>query len=150
MKNFCYMNSPIGVLEIVENGQAITGISFGNSGQREERTALLEEAVRQLEEYFGGRRKEFDLPLDPVGTAFQKQVWEELKKIPYGETRSYGQLAKAIGNPKACRAVGMANHRNPIPIIVPCHRVIGADGTLTGYAGGLAIKRILLELEDIL
>ena len=102
---------------------------------------------RQLNEYFAGVRREFDLPLAAKGTAFQQAVWAQLLKIPYGEVRTYGQLAAALGNPKASRAVGSACHRNPLCIVVPCHRVIGADGSLTGYAEGLDIKEYLLELE---
>jgi methylated-DNA-[protein]-cysteine S-methyltransferase len=105
---------------------------------------------RQLEEYFSGRRRHFDLPLDLHGTEFQKRCWRELLKIPYGETRSYAEIARAIGNPSAVRAVGLANGQNPIAIIVPCHRVIGSDGSLTGYGGGLDVKRRLLELEGAL
>lgn len=110
-------------------------------------TELLRRASEQLREYLSGERRTFDLPLAPEGTAFQKAVWAELEKIPYGETRSYGQIAAQVGNAKACRAVGMANHRNPIPIFIPCHRVIGADGSLTGYGGGLDCKKVLLRLE---
>ena len=110
---------------------------------------LLDAAEAQLREYFAGARRTFDLPLAPHGTAFQQRVWAALRAIPYGETCTYGELAAAIGSPNASRAVGMANHRNPIPIIIPCHRVIGANGTLTGYAGGLEIKRKLLALEGI-
>ena len=110
-------------------------------------TPLLLEARRQLEEYFAGLRAAFSLPLAPEGTDFQKAVWRELENIPYGETRTYGQIARALGNPKASRAVGMANHKNPVEIMIPCHRVIGADGSLTGYAGGLDIKETLLRLE---
>ena len=106
--------------------------------------------ARQLEEYFAGRRRQFDLPLDLHGTEFQKRCWQELLKIPYGETRSYADVARAIGNPSAVRAVGLANGQNPIAIIVPCHRVIGSDGSLTGYGGGLETKRKLLELEGAL
>lgn len=105
------------------------------------------ELFEQLDQYFECRRKSFDLPLRMEGTDFQKKVWEELTRIPYGETRTYGQIAEAIGNPKASRAVGMANNRNPVAIIVPCHRVIGSDGSLTGYAGGLEIKEKLLNIE---
>ena len=107
----------------------------------------MEEAARQLQEYFAGCRREFSLPLAPRGTEFQRQVWHALEGIPYGETRTYGEIARAIGKPKACRAVGMANHRNPLSILVPCHRVVGADGSLTGYGGGLEAKQFLLELE---
>jgi methylated-DNA-[protein]-cysteine S-methyltransferase len=110
-------------------------------------TPLLAEAVRQFDDYFSGKLKEFTLPLAPEGTAFMKQVWAALQEIPYGKTASYGEIAGRIGKPKAARAVGLANNRNPIPIIIPCHRVIGANGSLTGYAGGLDMKRKLLELE---
>ena len=103
--------------------------------------------MSELREYFDGKRREFDLPLAPEGTDFQKRVWEELCKIPYGETRSYGEIAAALGNTRAARAVGLANNKNPIPIIVPCHRVIGADGALVGYAGGVEAKDFLLKLE---
>jgi methylated-DNA-[protein]-cysteine S-methyltransferase len=111
-----------------------------------ERTA---EVRRQLEEYFAGRRRAFDLELAPIGTAFEKQVWDALRGIPFGETRSYGEIARAIGRPGAARAVGRANGANPIPIVVPCHRVIGSDGSLTGFGGGLEAKSLLLEVEGI-
>ena len=114
----------------------------------EHETALIKEANRQLSEYLKGERQMFDLPLNPRGTDFQKRVWRALRDIPYGETRSYKQIAEAIGNPKAVRAVGMANNRNPITIVVPCHRVIGADGKLVGYGGGLEMKEFLLRLES--
>ena len=114
---------------------------------RNDRNPLLGEAMRQLRAYFAGALREFSLPLDLTGTGFQKRVWCELLAIPYGETRSYGQIAAAIGSPNAGQAVGAANGANPIPIVVPCHRVIGADGKLVGYGGGLALKRRLLELE---
>ena len=108
---------------------------------------LLERVARQLDQYFAGRRREFDLPLDPHGTPFQRTVWSELGRIPYGQTISYGQLAQRIDRPAASRAVGAANGRNPIPIVIPCHRVIGSDGSLTGFGGGLPIKKKLLALE---
>jgi methylated-DNA-[protein]-cysteine S-methyltransferase len=107
----------------------------------------LPETRRQLDDYLAGRRRDFDLPLDPVGTEFQSLCWQALQRIPYGETRSYSEQARAIGRPAAIRAVGRANHDNPIGVIIPCHRVIGANGSLTGYAGGLDMKRALLELE---
>lgn len=110
-------------------------------------TALIRQAAKQLNEYLAGKRKTFDLPLEPGGTPFQKAVWHALTGIPYGETRTYREIAEIIGNPKACRAVGMANNKNPIAIIIPCHRVIGTGGKLIGYAGGLDIKKKLLELE---
>jgi len=112
--------------------------------------APLAETRRQLAEYLAGTRRAFDLPLDLAGTEFQRLCWQELQRIPYGETRSYSEMARRIGRPAAVRAVGHANHDNPIGVIVPCHRVIGADGSLTGYAGGLAMKRALLELEGVL
>ena len=137
--------TPIGEMCLTEENGSIT--SFLWRGGRRDETPLLLEAERQIAEYFEGERKRFDLPLAPEGTVFQKSVWAALIDIPYGEVRSYADIAKAVGKEKACRAVGMANHRNPIPVIIPCHRVIGADGTLTGYAGGLEKKRLLLTLE---
>lgn len=113
-------------------------------------TTLLQAAVKQLREYCAGQRKEFDVPLNPKGTDFQQKVWAELCRIPYGQTRSYGQVAAALGNARACRAVGMANNRNPISVFIPCHRVIGANGQLVGYGGGLPIKEHLLRLEKAL
>lgn len=110
-------------------------------------TPVLSQAKKQLEEYFFGNRTDFTIPLAPHGTVFQRQVWKELQKIPYGETRTYGQIAAAVGNPRSSRAVGMANHNNPIMILIPCHRVIGSNGKLTGYAGGLDKKEFLLKLE---
>jgi len=141
------MESPIGLLTLESNGAAITALRF-NKEQPGRSCPVLEEAAWQLAEYFSGRRREFDLPLLPRGTAFQRGVWAALLTIPYGETASYGQIAAQIGNPHSCRAVGMANHRNPLPIFIPCHRVVGADGSLTGYAGGLEIKAFLLSLEQ--
>ena len=116
--------------------------------QNEVNSGLILEAKRQLQAYFAGKLKHFELPLNPIGTLFQKKVWNELSKIPYGETVSYRDIAFAMRKPGACRAVGLANRRNPIQIVVPCHRVIGSDGKLTGYAAGLEIKRSLLELES--
>lgn len=142
------MSSPIGYLTVMAHGDAITSIAFGGTAETIPASALLREAKRQLEEYFAGRRRVFDLPLSPHGTEFQRRVWTALETIPYGETRTYAQIASAIGSPKACRAVGMANHCNPLPIVVPCHRVIGSGGQLTGYAGGLNIKQFLLTLEQ--
>jgi len=109
---------------------------------------FTDNAAKALEEYFAGKRKEFDLPLRPKGTDFQRSVWNALMTIPYGETRSYMQVAQMLGNPKACRAVGLANNKNPIWIIIPCHRVIGSDGSLVGYGGGLETKKTLLSLES--
>ena len=152
MKNIFYYNTKIGRIGIEENGTAITKIYFINKDVQEEileknETELLKEAIKQLNEYLDGKRSSFDLMLEPTGTEFQNKVWNALKEIPFGETRSYGEIAKIIGNEKAARAVGMANNKNPIPIIVPCHRVIGTNGKLVGYAGGLDIKERLLNLE---
>lgn len=147
--------SPIGELTLIGDGAALTALCLPTHRHRppvapDARTdpALFHEVVAQLEAYFAGERQDFDLPLAPRGTAFQQQVWEALRAIPYGATTSYGELAAAIGNPAAVRAVGLANGRNPLPIIIPCHRVVGADGSLTGYGGGLEAKRALLELES--
>jgi len=138
-------------LGIAEKEGAICNIFFGKDeppkGFEKHESPLIKNAAKQLDEYFHGKRKVFDLPLTFHGTGFKVKVWEALLTIPYGELRSYGQLAAEIGNPKASRAVGMANKRNPISIIVPCHRVIGHDGSLTGYAGGLELKQKLLKLE---
>ena len=142
------IETPIGLLTLQADEAAVTAIRFGADGAQDA-SPLLDAAEAQLREYFAGARRTFDLPLAPHGTAFQQRVWAALRTIPYGETRTYGELAAAIDSPNASRAVGMANHRNPIPIIIPCHRVIGANGTLTGYAGGLEIKRRLLALEGI-
>ena len=148
---FAYIYStPIGDLLLGENEGFLTYCSFGSSipvGYIKKETAVLQEAVSQMLEYFRGNRKEFSLPLKPEGTAFQQKVWNALQTIPYGQTKSYLEIANQIGNPKACRAVGMANHNNPIAIIIPCHRVVGKNGSLTGYAGGLNIKQYLLNLE---
>lgn len=144
------LETPIGLITLVEEGDAVTQLHFGNFfyGTAEHKeTPLLQEAARQLTAYFQGQLRDFSLPLQPQGTTFQRSVWEQLQRIPYGQTRSYGDIARACGNPKASRAVGMANNRNPISIIIPCHRVIGADGKLVGYGGGLDIKIRLLELE---
>jgi methylated-DNA-[protein]-cysteine S-methyltransferase len=118
------------------------------SGTRNDGNPILAAAAAQLREYFDGQRQHFDLPLEPRGTEFQRKVWQALERIPYGQTRNYREIAEAVGTPRAVRAVGSANGRNPLPIVVPCHRVIGADGRLVGYAGGLEVKRILLELEN--
>ena len=112
-------------------------------------TPLLERGRVELAEYFRGKRREFDLPLAPKGTPFQQKVWSELAKVPYGTVVTYGELAARVGSPRACRAVGQANHNNPLPIFLPCHRVVGAKGALTGYAGGLELKRWLLRLEGV-
>ncbi len=145
---FCY---PIGICQlwICEEDNFITKVSFRKPAEdyKEEETNLIRETIRQIEEYLDGQRTEFRLPLNPKGTAYQKSVWNALLNVNYGETRTYKQIAEAIGNPKSCRAVGMANNKNPIAIIIPCHRIIGSNGELTGYAGGLDIKEKLLTLE---
>lgn len=146
--------SPIGPLWLVSNGSQLCGLYMGDeqpdhAADARHDPAPFRDVVDQLQAYFSGQRKNFDLPLAPTGTAFQKTVWQALCGIPYGQTISYGELAQRIGNPKACRAVGLANGRNPISIIVPCHRVIGANGTLTGYGGGLPRKRWLLQHEGV-
>ncbi|HIY28633.1 MAG TPA: methylated-DNA--[protein]-cysteine S-methyltransferase [Firmicutes bacterium] len=144
-----FYDSPIGPMTLVQEGEALARLDFDVPSQPEEATPLLLEACRQLREYFAGERKAFALPLAPAGTEFQKKVWAALRDIPWGETRSYGDIARAIGKPTACRAVGMANGRNPLPIFIPCHRVIGTNGSITGYSGGLEKKRFLLRLEGI-
>lgn len=144
------MISPFGALTLTEENERVAGVTFGaREGANQRETPLLREAVRQLALYFEGRLKRFDLPLALKGTPFQRDVWQAISDIPYGETRSYGEIARAVGRESARRAVGMASHRNPVPIIVPCHRVIGANGSLTGYGGGLEVKRSLLTLEGI-
>ena len=149
MKHAWMMDTPLGPLTLVEENGCLTEVRFGRriSGEAVHQTALLKQAQQELDEYFRGERKAFTLPLAPHGTPFQQKCWQALLDIPYGQTRSYQQQAQAVGNAKACRAVGMANHRNPLPIVIPCHRVVGKDGKLTGYAGGLSIKETLLTLE---
>jgi methylated-DNA-[protein]-cysteine S-methyltransferase len=158
MNSFGYLESPIGRLMLTSNGTALTGLFMEPSRKAPQpadgwvedlSVAPLAATVLQLREYFAGGRREFELPLHFEGTTFQRRVWQELTEIPYGETWSYGQLARRIGNPSASRAVGLANGRNPISILVPCHRVIGADGSLTGYGGGLERKRWLLAHEGL-
>ena len=147
MKHGCVIKSPIGNLKIEEEDNYIVEVSFTEEKETQVSSDLLRRCVTEIEEYFRGNRKEFDLPLLLKGTDFQKRVWHALEKIPYGQTRSYQDIAMMIKNPKASRAVGMANHVNPIVILVPCHRVIGKNGKLTGYGGGLDKKKYLLELE---
>lgn len=151
---FAEIESPVGPLMLAGSGDALHVLSFASGkkaievkpGWRKDETPLRS-AIEQLEAYFAGELRQFSLQLSPSGTAFQLRVWKELEAIPYGETISYGQLAERIGNPKSSRAVGLANGSNPIAIVVPCHRVIGASGKLTGYGGGLSIKSHLLALE---
>jgi methylated-DNA-[protein]-cysteine S-methyltransferase len=150
------MESPVGQLKLVASERGLVAILWENDNPHrvrlsellaDDRHPVLVETERQLREYFAGKRKTFSVPLDMRGTRFQKDVWASLLAIPFGETRSYGQLALQLGNPRATRAVGAANGRNPLSIIVPCHRVIGSSGKLTGFAGGLAVKAHLLALE---
>ncbi|MGI5500180.1 methylated-DNA--[protein]-cysteine S-methyltransferase [Lentzea sp. CA-135723] len=150
----CVIPSPVGPLTLVGDGTALIGLYFDGHLRTprldfgQESDAGFEDVRRQLDEYFGGDRRRFDLELAPRGSAFEQSVWKLLVEIPYGETRTYGQLAAELGDPAAAQAVGNANGWNPISIIVPCHRVVGSKGTLTGYAGGLQRKRYLLELEE--
>ena len=149
MNCFYKYRTIIGPLFILENNGSIVGISNkveGWQGTYKE-TEVIKETYRQLSEYFAGKRDSFDIPIKTQGTDFQEKVWNALKQIPYGETRSYKEIAIEIGNPKAMRAVGMAHNRNPIMIVIPCHRVIGANGQLIGYGGGLDVKEKLLTLE---
>jgi len=148
------LDSPVGSLTLVADEAGVRQINFPQNGKPSapdsgwhEDASALRETIRQLRAYFAGEIESFDLPLAPAGTTFQQKVWSDLRKIPYGETISYGELAKRIDNPKASRAVGLANGSNPIPIVIPCHRVIGSNGKLTGYGGGLPIKEKLLALE---
>ncbi|MEU7337408.1 methylated-DNA--[protein]-cysteine S-methyltransferase [Streptomyces sp. NPDC007074] len=154
MKRHTVTDSPYGPLTLVADDDLLCGLYMVGQRHRPPQEdfgarddTLLPEVKRQLTAYFAGDLKEFDLPMRLAGTAFQRSVWEQLVRIPYGEIRSYGELADALGNPKASRAVGLANGRNPVGIIVPCHRVVGADGSLTGYGGGLDRKRRLLDFE---
>ncbi len=148
-----YYESEIGRLAIREKEGKITNVYFPYEKPIKDEpvveTPLLREASAQLGAYFAGRLKEFSLPLGPEGTEFMKQVWQALCGIPYGKTATYGEIAGKVGRPKAARAVGLANNRNPIPIMIPCHRVIGANGSLIGYAGGLDLKKKLLDLEKM-
>jgi methylated-DNA-[protein]-cysteine S-methyltransferase len=152
MKNLFYYESPLGKIGIAEEDGVVTNLFFEKETAPKEaellETDLLKEVHRQLVQYFNKERTTFDVSVEPKGTEFQKRDWSELLKIPYGETRSYGEIAKALGIPKGARAVGLANNRNPVSIIIPCHRVIGSDGKLVGYGGGLSIKEKLLKLEQ--
>ena len=154
MTHFTEMESPVGPLLLVGDEAGLRQILFVNGRSKaqpqpewKEDPAPFKETIRQLNTYFSGEREDFDLPLAPEGTPFQQTVWTRLCEIPYGETVSYGEIARKIGKPQASRAVGLANGSNPIPIVIPCHRVIGSNGKLTGYGGGLPIKEKLLALE---
>ena len=145
-------DTPLGTMAVEEENGSIVRLYLPNRPMPRlmpHKTPLLERAEGQILEYLNGQRQVFDLPLAPVGTPFQQQAWQALREIPFGQTRSYGEQARAIGRPGAARAVGMANRSNPIPILIPCHRVIGADGSLTGYVAGMELKRALLEVEGV-
>ena len=146
-----YRDYPIGTLGLMDDGQGLSRVFLRREGVEygfpEGETPLTAQAAGELEEYFDRRRSTFTVPLSPHGTRFQLAVWQALRDIPYGQTRTYGEIAAAVGRPRAARAVGMANHDNPLLIFTPCHRVVGKDGALTGFACGLEVKRRLLELE---
>lgn len=147
MRRTLSRDTAIGPVTLTEDDGALIRLSFGAAEGADAQTPLLHEAFAQLADYLAGKRERFTVPIRPQGTPFQLACWKALCAIPYGQTRTYAQQAAQVGNAKACRAVGMANHRNPLPIFIPCHRVIGADGSLTGYAGGLSIKEQLLAIE---
>ncbi len=149
---YSFVDTPIGPLLVAGDGQKLRTVHFAPSRPEDDwkhEPSAFADVAKQLTEYFAGEREAFDLALDMCGTSFQLEVWSALRRIPYGEVRSYADMARAIGRPKAVRAVGAANGANPIPIIVPCHRVIGSNGSLTGFGGGLDVKRRLLELERL-
>lgn len=149
MKNIFFYHTYLGQIGIAEEDNKVTNVFFTNpENYYLKETDILKEASRQLYEYLQGKRQVFSIPLAPNGTEFMKRVWKSLCDIPYGETRSYKDIATDIGNEKACRAVGQANNRNPIPIFIPCHRVIGSNGNLIGYSSGLKIKKLLLQIEN--
>jgi methylated-DNA-[protein]-cysteine S-methyltransferase len=153
--DYAYLDTSIGTLLLAGDSAAVHCIKFPRPGGpalpelewQESQRGPVREAIRQLREYFAGKRVAFDLPLAPTGTGFQRSVWRQLQEIPYGQTISYGELARRVGNPKAARAVGSANGANPLPIVIPCHRVIAGDGSLGGFGGGLPTKQKLLALE---
>lgn len=150
MKYVKMMDTKIGRISLIEEDNKIIEIRINKKVEDDiikKDTPVLKETEKQLKEYFEGKRKTFDVPLNPKGTNFMKKVWTALQNIPYGEVRTYQQIAEEVGSPKAARAVGMANHRNPIPIIIPCHRVIGSNGKLVGYALGMDMKKSLLDWE---
>ena len=147
---YAIMDSPLGSLTLASSDKGLAAVRFGSAVLHDwiPDSHINAEPLRQLHEYFQGERTHFDLSLDPIGTPFQQSVWRQLLAIPYGETRSYGDLAKQLKKPGASRAVGMANHHNPVAIVIPCHRVVGQDGSLTGYAGGVDLKQKLLSIEQ--
>jgi methylated-DNA-[protein]-cysteine S-methyltransferase len=141
------LSTPVGPLVLEGDDYRLVRLGFGSPDSPQGDARSLASAAIQLEQYFAGERTDFDLDVELAGTPFERRVWDELRAIPYGETATYAEIARRIGRPSACRAVGRANGRNPIAVIVPCHRVVGSDGSLTGYAGGLGVKRSLLDLE---
>lgn len=151
LRNIYPCDTVIGRIHIADNGKAVAGVFLPGEtvppGIPRNETDVIKRASAQITEYLSGRRREFDVPVEPEGTDFQEKVWNALRTIPYGCTCSYAHIARIIGNPRACRAVGMANNRNPVSIIIPCHRVIGASGALVGYGGGLELKKRLLDIE---
>lgn len=149
-KRKLHFNSPIGTICIEDDGEALTALYIDNGVESfcDVESELLIRTKSEIQEYFAGKRHEFDIPLNPRGTEFQRKVWSALQKIPYAQTCSYSDIAKDIGNPKSCRAVGGANGKNPIMIIIPCHRVIGKGGSLVGFSAGMEIKKYLLALEE--
>lgn len=154
ISSYIVMKTPLGLVTLTSDGKAVTGVytrleklERQHPNRKKYENAILKRARKQMEEYFSGKRDHFSIPLKADGTPFQKKVWKALREIPYGKTVSYADIARRIGQPKASRAVGNANNKNPIGIIVPCHRVVGANGSLTGYAGGLGRKAFLLRLE---
>lgn len=153
MKQRLVLNTPVGILTLIAENESLAEIYLPGEKPEdlivEECSPILRKAADELLEYFAGKRRSFDLPLNPAGTLFQRRVWEELRRIPYGQTASYGEIARRIGSPGSVRAVGQANHRNPIPVVIPCHRVIAAHGQLGGYGGGLPLKIALLRLEGV-
>lgn len=152
--NSTIFDSPLGKLHLKSSQSALAAVSFADNAQKVEAieniAPVLSETIQQLKEYFSGERTQFTLPLAPGGSAFQQRVWDLLQEIPFGQTITYGELSEKLGDPKAVRAVGTANGKNPIPIIIPCHRVIGSNKKLTGYAGGIERKRWLLQHEGAL
>jgi methylated-DNA-[protein]-cysteine S-methyltransferase len=142
-----YYNSPIGILKIKATNDALTDIHYVREQGESTPNNIIAKAIKQLEEYFAGKRTTFDIPLAPSGTEYREKIWQALTTIPYGKTTSYKDIATLTGNPKASRAVGGANNKNPISIIIPCHRVVGASGRMVGYAGGVDKKEFLLALE---
>lgn len=147
MRHLFSMMTPVGILCVEDDGNRIVSVQFDGKQILSPESDLQKETEKELHEYFDGKRKAFDLPVSLTGSDFQNQVWNSLRKIPYGKCVSYQEIAEMIGNRKACRAVGMAIHQNPVPVIIPCHRVIRKDGTIGGYIGGTERKKILLDME---